>query len=202
MTFAELKAFDEEYVSRYGRPVCGTDEAGRGPLAGPVCCAAVILKENAVIEGLDDSKKLTPRKREQLFDTIIDSCIAYDVEFVDNTTIDEINILAASMFGMKLAAEKLSPRPAVLLVDGNKTPADLPFDAVSIVKGDGRSASIAAASVLAKVSRDRLMEQFDREYPEYGFARHKGYPTKAHYEAIARFGLTEYHRKTFLKKLV
>lgn len=194
-----LKDFDDNIKKLHSCTcLCGIDEAGRGPLAGPVCCAAVILKDGVIIEGINDSKKLTERKREQLFEEIKSAAEAYSVVFVDNKTIDEINILNATMLGMKRAVEQLEIAPQYIVIDGNRSPIDnIPNE--PIVKGDGLSQSIAAASVLAKVSRDRLMLQYDREYPQFGFAKHKGYPTKLHYQMIEDFGITEIHRKSFLK---
>jgi len=178
--------------------LCGVDEAGRGPLAGPVCAAAVIFPEGVRIDGVNDSKKLSEQKREELFGAITDAALAWAVAFSDEKEIDEINILNAAMLAMKRAVEALSVRPELALIDGNKLPpVDVP--AKFVIKGDATSASIAAASILAKVSRDRLMNEYDAQYPEYGFAKHKGYGTKQHYEAIDRFGVLDIHRKTFLK---
>lgn len=181
--------------------VCGVDEAGRGPLAGPVCCAAVILPNDAVIEGVNDSKKLTERRREALFDKIVESALTYSVIFIDNEDIDRYNILNATMMGMQRAVSSLSLRPEIVLVDGNRLP-DITDSARAIVKGDGLSQSVAAASILAKVSRDRLMREYAGAYPEYGFEKHKGYGTKQHYDAISRYGLTPIHRRTFLKGIL
>ncbi len=197
--FSELLEFDRKLKQNYGEFLAGADEAGRGPLAGPVCCAAVVLKQDVNIEGLNDSKKLTEKKREALFDKVIENCLSYSIVFVDNKTIDEINILKASLLGMKQAAESLETKPDILLIDGNFAVETDLCKAVAVVKGDGKSAAIAAASILAKVSRDRYMKQLDLEFPEYGFAKHKGYPTKAHYQAVDQHGITKYHRKTFLK---
>ena len=180
--------------------VCGVDEAGRGPLAGPVCAAAVILPRFLEIEGLDDSKKLTPKKRDRLYDEIVEKAVAYGVAFATEAEIDELNILNATFLAMNRAIQKLNIAPELALIDGNRgTGIQCPHTCV--VGGDGKSASIAAASVLAKVSRDRVMEQMDREYPEYEFARHKGYGTKLHYEKLRQFGPSPVHRKTFLKKM-
>ncbi len=179
--------------------VCGTDEAGRGPLAGPVCAAAVILPDGLVIEGLDDSKKLTEKKREALFDVICREALSYGIAMADEKEIDEINILNASLLAMRRAVEKLSPRPDLVLVDGNR-PGSFGIPSEAIVKGDAKSPSIAAASILAKVTRDRYMTELDRTCPGYGFAVHKGYPTKAHYIALNRLGPCPAHRVTFLKK--
>ncbi|MCI5809936.1 MAG: ribonuclease HII [Oscillospiraceae bacterium] len=180
--------------------LCGADEAGRGPLAGPVFAAAVILPRNAEIEGLNDSKKLSEKKRELLYDTIVEKAVAYQICMVDEKEIDRINILAASMLAMKKAVEGLCVCPDVAYIDGNRVP-NLKIPAIPVVKGDAVSASIAAASILAKVSRDRFMLELDRQYPQYGFARHKGYPTKEHYERIGRYGISPVHRISFLKNL-
>lgn len=180
--------------------VCGIDEAGRGPLAGPVFAAAVILPPGLIIEGLNDSKKLSEKKREELFDVIRRDAAAYGIGMADHKEIDRMNILQATFLAMKRAVEALSRTPDLLLVDGNRDPG-LGIETMTIVKGDAKSASIAAASVLAKVSRDRFMLELDREYPAYQFAQHKGYPTKAHYQAIRENGVSPVHRKTFLKKM-
>lgn len=180
--------------------VCGIDEAGRGPLAGPVFAAAIILPPGLIIEGLNDSKKLSERKREELFDVIRRDATAYGIGMADHKEIDRLNILQATFLAMKRAVEALSRTPDLLLVDGNRNPG-LGIETMTIVKGDAKSASIAAASVLAKVSRDRFMLELDREYPAYQFAQHKGYPTKAHYQAIRENGISPVHRKTFLKKM-
>lgn len=180
--------------------VCGADEAGAGPLAGAVYAAAVILPPGLELEGLNDSKKVSPRKREVLFDQIQAQAVAWAVASVDEGEIDRINILNARMLAMDRAIQALDPAPEYALIDGNRnTGIRCPNE--TVVKGDGRSASIAAASILAKVSRDRYMEEMDARYPGYGFARHKGYPTKAHYEALRRLGPCPIHRRTFLKNL-
>ncbi|MBR2716599.1 MAG: ribonuclease HII [Oscillospiraceae bacterium] len=181
--------------------VCGLDEAGRGPLAGPVCAAAVILPEGWEPEGLNDSKKLSPQKREALYGEITAGALAWSVAFASEKEIDEVNILQATFLAMRRALEGLSVKPDFALVDGNRDPG-LGLPTRCEVKGDGRYACIAAASVLAKVSRDRLMDEYDGVYPQYGFLRHKGYPTKAHYEALAEFGPCPIHRRSFLKKVL
>ena len=197
----ELFEFDDVFRMKNGiKNICGVDEAGRGPLAGPVCCAAVILKDGTYIEGLNDSKKISEKKRELLFSEILRRAEAYSVVFVDNKTIDKINILQATMYGMKKAVEKIKIPYDFVLIDGNKTPEGL-SNCDSLVHGDARSASISAASILAKVTRDRYMYWLDRRYPEYGFAKHKGYGTKIHYEAIEKNGITDYHRLSFLKNV-
>lgn len=179
--------------------ICGIDEAGRGPLAGPVCAAAVILPFGCDIEGLDDSKKLTEKKREQLFRLVKERALAYSVALVDHYVIDEINILEATFRAMGNAVADLSIRADFALVDGNRSKGlDIPHECV--VGGDARSPSIAAASILAKVTRDRLMLDYARQYPGYFFEKHKGYGTKAHYAAILAHGPSPIHRMTFLKK--
>lgn len=194
----ERFAFDSTERSAAGI-ICGIDEAGRGPLAGDVYAAAVVLPEGVVIDGLDDSKKLSEKKREALFDEIISKAEAYCIAAATAAEIDEINILNAAMLAMKRAFDGLSVRPALALVDGNKAPA-LGIPVKTVVKGDSISASIAAASILAKVSRDRYMLELDRKYPQYLFAKHKGYGTKLHYEMIAQYGLCPEHRRSFFKK--
>lgn len=180
--------------------VCGIDEAGRGPLAGPVCAAAVILPPDCDIPGLNDSKKLSEKKREALFPVIQAKALAFGIGWATAEEIDRVNILQATFLAMARAVEAL-PAPAdYALVDGNRMP-PLPIPGETIVKGDATSASIAAASILAKVSRDRLLRRLDEEHPEYGFAKHKGYGTKAHYEAIRKYGLLPEHRRSFLKNL-
>lgn len=180
--------------------VCGIDEAGRGPLAGPVCAAAVILPPDCDIPGLNDSKKLSEKKREALFPVIQEKALAFGIGWATAEEIDRVNILQATFLAMARAVEAL-PTPAdYALVDGNRMP-PLPIPGETIVKGDATSASIAAASILAKVSRDRLLRRLDEEHPEYGFAKHKGYGTQAHYEAIRKYGLLPEHRRSFLKNL-
>ena len=194
----ERFAFDSEKRSSAGI-ICGIDEAGRGPLAGDVYAAAVILPEGLVIEGLDDSKKLSARKRDALFDEITSKAVSYCIATAAAAEIDEINILNAALLAMKRAFDGLAVRPALALIDGNKAP-DLGIPTETVVKGDSKSASIAAASILAKVARDRYMEELDRKYPEYQFARHKGYGTKLHYQMIDLYGESPIHRPSFLVK--
>ena len=182
------------------KAICGVDEAGRGPLAGPVCAAAVILPPDCVIEGLNDSKKLSEKKREALFDVIKNEALAYSIAMASEKEIDEINILQATYLAMKRAVDSLSIKPDYILVDGNRDPM-FGTDTELVVKGDSLSASIAAASVLAKVTRDRFMLEIDKKYPQYQFSKHKGYGTKLHYEMIAEYGISDVHRRTFLKKL-
>lgn len=179
--------------------VCGVDEAGRGPLAGPVCAAAVILPPDLDIPGLNDSKKLTDKKRRELFDIITEQAVSYGIALVGEKEIDEINILQATFRAMEQAVARMDVTPDLVLVDGNREP-KLALPVKTVVKGDSRSASIAAASILAKVTRDRLMEELDQTYPAYGFAVHKGYGTKRHYAALAEHGPCSIHRMTFLKK--
>lgn len=180
------------------KSVCGVDEAGRGPLAGPVFAAAVILPENCVIEGLNDSKKLSEKKREALFDVIKEKAISWSVASVDEKVIDEINILQATYLAMKNAVEGLDVPADYALIDGNRMP-PIEINGETVVKGDAKSMSIAAASILAKVSRDRFMLELDKEYPQYQFAKHKGYGTKLHYERLTEHGVSPCHRMSFLK---
>ncbi len=196
----DLWGIERSYFDRGYTLVCGSDEAGAGPLAGAVYAAAVILPAGLVIEGLRDSKQVTPRRREKLYDVITAEAVAWAVTRVDEREIDEINILNARLKAMDLAIRELDPQPELALIDGNRDRGiTLPHEMV--VRGDSRSASIAAASILAKVSRDRYMEEMAARYPQYGFERHKGYPTKAHYEALRAHGPCPIHRLTFLKKL-
>lgn len=192
-----MKEFDLSYGKEY---IAGVDEAGRGPLAGPVFAAAVILPCDVLIEGINDSKKLTEKKREELFDVICDKALFYSIYSVDEKRIDEINILQATFEAMRGAVSGLVKAPDLVLIDGDKSPGlELPHE--TVVKGDSKSMAIAAASVLAKVSRDRYIIKMSEKYPGYGFEKHKGYGTKAHYEAIAELGISPIHRKTFLRKL-
>lgn len=192
-----LKFENEAYENGY-TCVCGVDEAGRGPLAGPVFAATVVLGRGQVIEGVNDSKKLSEKKREALFDKIKEEALYYSIASIDEKTIDEINILNATFLAMKKAVEGLEIKPDFAMIDGNKTP-DLDIDCEAVVKGDANSVSIAAASILAKVSRDRYMLEMAEKYPEYKFEKHKGYGTKLHYEMLDEFGACEIHRQTFLK---
>lgn len=194
-----LYQFDATLRAQHGE-ICGVDEAGRGPLCGPVCCAAVILRADDPIEGINDSKKLSEKRRELLYEQIIQRAVAYRVVFISPQEIDEKNILWATMDGMTQAVEGLQPQPQYVLIDGNRCPPTLPLPAEAVVKGDANSASIAAASILAKVSRDRYMRELDQQYPQYQLAKHKGYPTALHYELIARYGIQPFYRRSFLKK--
>ncbi len=190
--------FDKAIRTEHG-VICGIDEAGRGPLAGDVYAAAVILGDGVFIDGLNDSKKLSEKKREQLFDEIIEKADAYCIATATAAEIDEYNILGATFLAMKRACEGLKIKPEYALIDGNRTPElDIPCEAV--VKGDSKSASIAAASILAKVARDRYMKELDEKYPEYQFCKHKGYGTKLHYEMLSQYGMCPEHRRSFFKK--
>lgn len=193
----DLLKYERKYNALGFDLIAGMDEAGRGPLAGPVTVAACIMNFGDVIEGVNDSKQLTPKKRDYFFDKIKDSVFGYEIVDVSNERIDEINILNATKEGMKTAIEKLLPVPQMLLVDAVKEDFGIPYEA--IIHGDALSYSIAAASVLAKVHRDRLMEEYALLYPEYGFEKHKGYGTKQHIEALKKYGPCPIHRKTFIK---
>ena len=181
--------------------ICGVDEAGRGPLAGPVCAAAVILPEGLEIEGLNDSKKLSHIKREKLYDIIIEKAVAYGIAFASVEEIEEVNILNATYLAMNRAIDALRTPADYALIDGNRAPSGIKIPCETVVKGDALSYSIAAASILAKVTRDRLMLQYDEKYPEYGFSKHMGYGTKYHTDKILEYGPSEIHRPSFLKKL-
>lgn len=194
--------FEKAAVNSGFSCICGVDEAGRGPLAGPVCAAAVILPEGAVIEGLDDSKKLTEKKREKLYDIIKETAIAYSVAYGTLEEIETVNILEATYLAMNRAIEGLSVKPDFALIDGNRIPRGIKIPCETIVKGDSKSMSVAAASVLAKVTRDRLMLEYDKKYPEYNFKKHKGYGTKEHTELIKQYGPCEIHRFSFLKNIL
>ncbi len=180
--------------------ICGVDEAGRGPLAGPVCAAAVILPDDIFIEGLNDSKKLTEKKREALFPIIKEKAVAWSVSFASVEEIEEFNILNSTYIAMNRAINSLNIKPDFALIDGNRVPKDITVDCQTVVKGDALSCSIAAASIIAKVTRDRLMDEFHKEYPQYGFIKHKGYGTALHYKAVDEFGLCPIHRPSFFKK--
>lgn len=194
-----LYAFDGQIRAQHGI-LCGVDEAGRGPLCGPVCCAAVILDPGNPVEGVNDSKKLSAKRREELYEEITAKALAWQVVFVPPEEIDEKNILWATMDGMARAVQGLDPCPDYVLVDGNRYPPAVDRPGETVVKGDASSASIAAASILAKVSRDRYMLELDRQYPQYQLAKHKGYPTKLHYELIEQYGIQPFYRRSFLKK--
>lgn len=195
-----LEIEDKLYSEGYNF-VCGVDEAGRGPLCGPVVAAAVILPKDEYIEGVNDSKKLTEKKREKLYDDIMMKAVAVSIGISDVDVIEKVNILNATKLAMKQAIEKLSIKPDYVLIDGNQM-IDINIKAETVVSGDAKSESIAAASIIAKVTRDRMLIEFDKKYPEYGFAKHKGYGTKSHIEAIQKYGLTDIHRPSFCKKFV
>lgn len=199
MSEQNMWEFEQKYYSQGIHMICGVDEAGRGPLAGPVCAAAVILPEHVDIPGLNDSKKLSDKRRRELMPVIKEKALAYGIGLVDHAVIDEINILQATYLAMKQAIDQLSIRPELALVDGNRA-GDFGVKVETVVKGDSRSASIAAASILAKVTRDDLMLEIAKEHPQYGFDIHKGYGTKAHYAALREYGPSPIHRMTFLKK--
>ena len=199
MSEINLWAIENACFEEGFRVVCGVDEAGRGPLAGPVCAAAVILPPHLEIPGLNDSKKLTDKRRRELYPIIKEQAIAYGIGFASHEEIDEINILQATYLAMERALAQLSVKPDLALIDGNRAK-DFGLPVKTVIHGDSLSASIAAASVLAKVTRDDLMLQQDELYPQYGFAIHKGYGTKAHYEALRTYGPSPVHRMTFLKK--
>ncbi len=196
-----LWIYEKELIKKGYACVAGVDEAGRGPLAGPVFAAAVILPEGEIIEGINDSKKLSPKKRDELYDIIREKAIAVSSASVDEETIDEINILNATYLAMQKAVAGLDPKPDFVLVDGNRAPV-LDIECDTLVKGDAKSISIAAASIVAKVERDRYIIEMAKKYPEYGFEKHKGYGTKEHCEAILKYGPSPIHRRTFLKKLL
>ncbi len=200
MSEQNLWQHEEKYYSQGIKLVCGVDEAGRGPLAGPVCAAAVILPDHIEIPGLNDSKKLSDKRRRELFPIIKEQAIAYGIGLADCKEIDEINILQATFLAMERAIQALGVKPDVALIDGNRQK-DFGITAETVVHGDSLSASIAAASILAKVTRDNLMLELAKEYPQYGFDIHKGYGTKAHYAALVEHGPCPIHRMTFLKKL-
>jgi ribonuclease HII len=197
---SELWNFEHAAMEEGFSLICGVDEAGRGPLAGPVCAAAVILPPDLELEGLNDSKKLSERRREALYPLICEQALAYGIAFASEQEIDELNILQATFLAMRRAVGQLGLKPDLALVDGNREPdfGDIPVR--TIIKGDSRSANIAAASILAKVTRDRFMLEQDAVYPQYGFAVHKGYGTQKHYAALREFGPCPIHRRSFLKK--
>lgn len=194
-----LYEMDAEIRARHGI-FCGVDEAGRGPLCGPVSVAACILNPDDPIEGLNDSKKLSEKKREALYEQIVSRALAWKVILVGPEIIDRDNILQATMGGMRQAVEELDITPNYVVVDGNRCPTGLSMPCEAMVKGDARSASISAASILAKVTRDRYMCELDKQFPQYKLAQHKGYPTKLHYELIAQYGIQPFYRRSFLKK--
>lgn len=193
--------FDNKFRNEKIKLIAGTDEAGRGPLAGPVVAAAVIFESGTYIEGVNDSKKISEAQREKLFPEIIEKSISFSVEVIEHNIIDEINILQASLLAMKNSVEKLNIKPDLVLIDGNKK-FQSEIETIAVVKGDSKSYSIASASILAKVTRDRIMKNLSLEFPNYGWEKNMGYPTKFHIEAVRKFGVSVYHRKTFLKKIL
>lgn len=199
MSNVNMWEIENSFYSDDIQVICGVDEAGRGPLAGPVCAAAVILPKDLEIPGLTDSKKLTDKKRRELFPVIQQQAVAYGIGFASHREIDEINILQATFLAMQRALDQLTVKPDLALIDGNREK-DFGIPVRTVVKGDSLSANIAAASILAKVSRDNLMQEMAESYPQYGFEIHKGYGTKAHYAALREFGASPIHRMTFLKK--
>ena len=197
-----LKNIENNWHKKGKKLVCGIDEAGRGPLAGPVVVAAVIMPEDSFIEGVNDSKKISEKKREKLYDEITENAIAWSVGIIDQNEIDEINILNATKKGLTTALTELKEKPDIILVDALTKIDTLGIPYESIIKGDAKSYSIAAASIIAKVTRDRIMRQWDEIYPQYGFINHKGYGTKAHIDAIKQYGLCPLHRKSFTKNFI
>ncbi len=193
--------YEKEALQKGYSHICGVDEAGRGPLAGPVCAAAVILPTDTIIEGVNDSKKLSEKKREALFEVIKEQAVSYSIAYASVEEIEEMNILNATMLAMKRAVEGLDVKADFAMIDGNRLP-DLSIDSEYIIKGDAKSMSVACASILAKVSRDRLLYEYAKEYPQYQFDKHKGYGTKAHTDAIKIYGPCPYHRMSFLTKIL
>ena len=198
----KLKEIEKDLHSKGFNKICGIDEAGRGPLAGPVVVAAVVMPKNSFIEGVNDSKKVSEKKREKLYEEITSSAISWGVAIIDQKEIDDINILNATKKGLTQALMQLSEKPDIILVDALNKIDTLGIPYESIIKGDAKSYSIAAASIIAKVTRDRIMRQWDEIYPEYGFEKHKGYGTKAHIEVIKSNGICPIHRKSFVKNFI
>ena len=197
----KLKSMEDELYNNSIKYICGIDEAGRGPLAGPVVVASVIMPKDSMIEGVNDSKKVSEKKREILYEKIIDECISYGIGIIDPEEIDSINILNATKKGLTESIKQLKTRPDIILVDALTKIDTCGIKYESIIKGDAKSYSIAAASIIAKVTRDRIMRQWDEVYPQYGFAKHKGYGTAAHINAIKEYGLSHIHRRTFVKNI-
>jgi len=192
----DLWSFEKKAIEKGFSTIAGLDEAGRGPLAGPVVSSAVILSSSFPVSGITDSKKLTPQKRDYLYEKIYEHAVSIGISIVDPVEIDRINILKASLLSMAMSVENLNPRPDCLLIDGTfRIPSDLPQE--PIPKGDSLSISIAAASIIAKVTRDRLMERYHQDYPQFGFSKHKGYPTRTHKDAIRKYGFCPIHRRSF-----
>lgn len=200
MNTTDLWELENELLDRGVAPLCGVDEAGRGPLAGPVCAAAVMLPRNLVIPGLNDSKKLSPKRRDALYDAILAQAVSYGIAFATVEEIEELNILGATFLAMNRAIAQLSEPPVLALIDGNRN-SGIHGNSQCVIGGDGKCAEIAAASILAKVTRDRYMLQMAEQYPQYGFAQHKGYGTAAHYAALREYGPCPIHRPSFLKKM-
>ena len=197
-----LKQYEYELRSKGYKYICGIDEAGRGPLAGPVVVASVIMPESSMIEGVNDSKKVSEKKREKLYDLILEEAISYGVGIVGQDEIDEINILNATKKGLTMSLKELTAQPDFIIVDALKNIDTLGVKYDSIIKGDAKCYSIAAASIIAKVTRDRIMREWDKIYPQYGFSQHKGYGTAAHINAIKEYGTCDLHRKTFIKNII
>ena len=197
-----LKKYEEELRKKGFKYICGIDEAGRGPLAGPVVVASVIMPENSMIEGVNDSKKVSEKKREKLYDLILDEAISYGIGIVGQDEIDEINILNATKKGLTMSLQELTQKPDLIIVDALSKIDTLRIPYESIIKGDAKCYSISAASIIAKVTRDRIMREWDKIYPQYGFATHKGYGTSSHIKAIIENGPCPIHRKTFIKHFI
>ena len=197
-----LKKYEEELRKKGFKYICGIDEAGRGPLAGPVVVASVIMPENSMIEGVNDSKKVSEKKREKLYDLILDEAISYGIGIVGQDEIDEINILNATKKGLTMSLQELTQKPDLIIVDALSKIDTLRIPYESIIKGDAKCYSISAASIIAKVTRDRIMREWDKVYPQYGFATHKGYGTSSHIKAIIENGPCPIHRKTFIKHFI
>ena len=197
-----LKNYENELREKGFKYICGIDEAGRGPLAGPVVVASVILPKNSMIEGINDSKKVSEKKREKLYDLIIEEAISYGVGIIGQDEIDDINILNATKKGLTLSLQELTKRPDLIIVDALSKINTLGIPYESIIKGDAKCYSISAASIIAKVTRDRIMREWDKVFPQYGFATHKGYGTSAHINAIKEYGICPIHRKTFVKNFI
>ena len=197
-----LKKYENELRKKGFKYICGIDEAGRGPLAGPVVVASVILPENSMIEGINDSKKVSEKKREKLYDLIIEEAISYGVGIIGQDEIDDINILNATKKGLTMSLQELTQKPDLIIVDALSKINTLGIPYESIIKGDAKCYSISAASIIAKVTRDRIMREWDKVFPQYGFAKHKGYGTSAHINAIKEYGICPIHRKTFIKNFI